>query len=128
VGACMRVHNELGSRLLEKYYQRAVAEELKSSKLSFVREAPVRLVYKGKSIGRYFVDFVIEGQIILELKAQKDNQSKFYRQVLAYLRQLDLPLGLVVNFRQTSIKPGRIVNSKWPGFQNSNKLEVNLNN
>lgn len=126
VGVCMNVHTELGNKLLEKYYQRALEIELEKQKMFFVREAPVNLEYDGKVIGKYFVDFVIENKIVLEIKAQKDDTTKFYRQILAYLKQLDIPLGIIVNFRQSSISPYRVVNSKWSGFViNSNKFEIN---
>ncbi len=125
VGACMKVHNSLGASLLEKYYQCALAKEFRNSEIQFTREVPVELTYGEESIGRYFIDFVVEDKIILELKAQKERRSSFNKQVLAYLRQLNLPLGIVVNFRTDSLKPTRVVNSEWLGFKDSNKLDNN---
>jgi len=126
VGVCMKVHNELGSSLLEKYYQRAIEKELGDTGLSFKREVPVEIRYKQKSIGRYFIDFVIGNKVVLELKAQKKYAPQFSKQVLAYLRQLDFPLGIIVNFRDESLSPHRVINSRWSGFDDSNKLEKKL--
>lgn len=113
VGICMKVHRELGPELLEKYYQRAVEKELLYQKVKYVRELPVKLSYQGQSIGRYFIDFLIEDTMVLELKAKPYFSRAYFKQVLAYLRQLNLPLGLVVNFRTASIKPERVINSRY---------------
>lgn len=111
VGVCMRVHNELGPSLLEKYYQRAIEKELTLQKIQFKREVSVRLEYQGQMIGKYFIDFIIDRKIILEVKAQPYYTPKFHKQVLAYLKQLNLRLGIVVNFRVNSLRPYRVVNS-----------------
>lgn len=110
VGVCMKVHNELGPSLLEKYYQRAIETELALKKIPFRREVPVKLEYLTQTIGKYFVDFVVNDKVILEVKAQPYYNPKFHKQVLAYLKQLNLRLGIVVNFRSGSLKPYRVVN------------------
>lgn len=115
VGVCMDVHRQLGPSLLEKYYQRAVEQELNSQKIEFQREVCVQMLYKEKSIGRYFVDFVIENKLILELKAQPNLLMIHRKQVLSYLKQLDLGLGILVNFRNISLKQYRVINSEWSG-------------
>lgn len=79
MGILFTVHNELGPLMLEKYYQRAVAKELLSGGLKFTREIPITLYYHGESIGRYFLDFVVEDKIILELKANKFTDPKFFK-------------------------------------------------
>lgn len=117
VGICMKVHSELGSDLLEKYYQRAIKRELDLEGLRYEREVPVEIRYDNQSIGRYFIDFVIDRKIVLEIKAQRNYSPRFFRQVLSYLRQIDLPLGIIINFRIQSLKPYRVINSKWSGFK-----------
>mgnify|MGYP001593597770 CR=1 FL=1 len=113
MGILFRVHNELGPSLLEKYYQRAIEQELKKNKLKFKREVPIKLLYEGKSIGRYFLDFAIEDLIILEIKAQQFYSPKFFKQALSYLKQTNLPLAIVANFRRTKVRFKRIVNPNF---------------
>ena len=115
MGALFNVHNELGPSLLEKYYQRGIDEELKRSGLRFKREVPIEICYKDESIGRYFLDFVIEDLVILEAKAQRYYTPKFFKQALAYLKQTNLPLAIIVNFRGNKLRYKRIVN---PSFKN----------
>lgn len=110
MGALFAVHNELGSTMLEKHYQRAVAKELKNMNLSFRQEVPVNLSYKGESIGKYVLDFIVENKIIIETKAQKSYDQKFFKQALAYLRTAHLPLAILVNFQAPRLEYKRIVN------------------
>ena len=113
MGVLFSVHNELGPSMLEKYYQRAIAKELEAQRLSFQQEVPVNLYYKEKLIGKYLLDFVVEDKIILETKAQKSYNPKFFKQVLAYLRQTNLPLAILVNFRRPKLEYRRIINSRY---------------
>ena len=111
MGALFAVHNELGPTLLEKYYQRALAKELKLQKLSFTQEVPVTLEYKGNSIGKYMLDFIVDNQVIIENKAQGGYKPSFFKQTHAYLRQTCLPLAILVNFRCPRLEFRRIVNT-----------------
>lgn len=113
MGVLFKVHNELGSSLLEKYYQRAIEKELNTNNLSFKRETPVKLEYDGQSIGSYFLDFVVEDLLILEVKAQQHYSPKFFKQALSYLKQTNLPLAIIVNFRGTKIRYKRIINPNF---------------
>jgi len=115
MGILFKVHNELGPSLLEKYYQRAIAEELTRQGLSFKCEAPVMLLYRGAGIGKYVLDFIIEDQVILEIKAQARTKPKFYKQAVAYLKQTNLPLVILVNFRSDRLRYKRIVNPEFRG-------------
>ncbi|MBI2195581.1 MAG: GxxExxY protein [Candidatus Levybacteria bacterium] len=121
MGALFKVQNELGSSLLEKYYQRAIEEELKTQELSFKREVPVALQYQGKSIGRYFIDFLVEDLIILEVKAQQHYSPKFFKQALSYLVETNKPLAIIVNFKGTNLRFKRIVNSNFKQIDLSEK-------
>jgi GxxExxY protein len=68
IGACFKVHNELGWGYREVYYQRALAAELNNLGLPFVRERSVNLQYNGENIGRCVLDFVVDNKMVLELK------------------------------------------------------------
>jgi GxxExxY protein len=113
MGVLFKVHNELGPSLLEKYYQRAIASELETQRLAFKKEVPIRIEYQGRSIGRYFLDFIVEDLVVLEIKVERYYTPKFFKQALAYLEQTNLPLGIIVNFRGDKLRYKRIVNSAF---------------
>lgn len=108
------VHNKLGSGFLEKHYQKAIELELAHRKINYQREQLVRLEYDGQSIGKYFIDFVVDSKIVLEIKATRDFRVLAYKQAYSYLRQLKLPLAIVVNFHGEKLSFRRIVN---PDFE-----------
>ena len=107
------VHNKLGSGLLEKHYQRAIEIELDYRKLNFEREKLVRLLYQEVSIGKYFLDFVIDQKIVLEIKSTPIFEQKSMNQAYSYLRQLSLPLAIVANFHSANLRYKRIVNPEF---------------
>jgi|SRR3972149_8494704 len=111
VGICFKVHSELGCRYQEKYYQRAVEQELIKQKIQFEKELKVDLLYDNKAIGKYFLDFLVENKIILELKVSKFFHKDDIKQVLGYLRSKNLELGILVNFGKDKLEYKRILNS-----------------
>lgn len=110
VGILFKVHNELGNKYQEKYYQRAVALELAEQKINFKKEVLVDLMYNNEKIGKYFFDFLIEDKIILEIKATDKFKISDYKQVSAYLKSKDIKLGILANFRTEKITCKRIIN------------------
>ncbi|MEK7573201.1 MAG: GxxExxY protein [Patescibacteria group bacterium] len=115
MGILFSVHNELGNRYQEKYYQRAIEEGLKQEKLNFKKELSVDLLYNGKKIGKYFLDFLIEDKVILEIKTVDRLKPKDFKQVLGYLTANNMELGILVNFRTDRLSFKRILNSKYSG-------------
>lgn len=112
VGVCFKVHSELGNKYQEKHYQRAVELELAENKIKFDKELKIDLKYKGQKIGRYFLDFLVEDKIVLELKVQKDLFLRDIKQVLGYLKSNDLKLGILVNFGKENLTFKRIINNE----------------
>lgn len=110
MGILFGVHSALGGRYQEKYYQRAVELALKQSNLKYDREVAVPLMYNGKKIGKYILDFLIEDKIILELKTVPFIQREDVLQVYRYLKSKGLPLGIVANFRGPRLTYRRIIN------------------
>jgi len=110
VGMLYDIHNELGNKYQEKYYQRAIAIELENRKVKFQKELPVNLMYKGKKIGIYFFDFLIENKIILEVKAVDKFRISDFKQISAYLKSKDLKLGIIANFRTEKLVYKRVLN------------------
>lgn len=111
VGVLFKVHNELGNKYQEKYYQRAIALELTNQHIAFEKEVLVDLMYNNEKIGKYFLDFLIENKIVLEIKATDKFKISDYKQVAAYLKSKNIKLGILANFRTDKITCKRIINS-----------------
>lgn len=115
MGILFKVHNKLGPNYQEKYYQRAIAEELNSQGFKYKREKMVPVRYANKNIDRYFLDFVIEDKIVLEVKVGEFFKRKYLTQVLDYLSATNLKLAILVSFRGEKLFYKRIIN---PHIQN----------
>lgn len=113
MGILFSVHSQLGNRYQEKYYQRAVEKGLKEVGLSYKKEIAVDLTFNKETIGKYFLDFVVEGRVAVELKTVPSLQPKDFTQVLAYLKAANLELGILANFRTEKLTYKRILNSKY---------------
>lgn len=109
VGILFKVHNKLGPTYQEKYYQRAVEEELKEAKIPYIKELSVEIGYDDKKFGRYFLDFLIDQKLVLEIKTVHYLHPKFIDQVLAYLNVLQLRLAIIANFKKERLEYKRIV-------------------
>ncbi len=112
MGILFKVHRRLGNSYQEKYYQRAIEAELRKEQLSFEREFQIKLNYEDVSIGKYFLDFVIDGKIALEIKAVPALKDQYFNQVLAYLDSGKFKLGIVANFRAERLFYKRLVNPR----------------
>lgn len=110
VGILYKVHNELGNKYQEKYYQKAIAIEFKSNKINFEKEVLVDLLYEGNKIGKYFFDFLIENKIILEVKVTDRFKIADFKQISAYLKSKKIKLGILTNFRSQRLTYKRILN------------------
>ena len=110
VGILFSVHNELGSGHHEKYYQKALSKALKSTKIKFEEQVRADLIYEGEKVGNYFLDFLIENKIILEIKRGDYFPSHYYQQVNAYLKTTGLKLAILANFSSNGVKFKRILN------------------
>lgn len=111
VGLLFEVHNKLGGSFEEKYYQRAVERRLQESRIKYYKELKADLFLDDNKIGKYFLDFLIEGKIILELKTVPKLLPIHFRQVKSYLKAKNLKLGILVNLRGSKVQYKRILNS-----------------
>ncbi|MCX6744897.1 MAG: GxxExxY protein [Candidatus Parcubacteria bacterium] len=109
-GILYNVFNELGSGLQEKYYQRAIAFALKKNNLKFQEQVFVPLKYQGEKIGNYYLDFLIEDEIIVEIKRGEFFRQAFIKQIHEYLMVSHLSLGLLANFTSSGVRVKRILN------------------
>lgn len=112
MGSVFDVFNQLGYGYQEKYYQRALAEVLTEKGKRFEREVPVKITFNDKIIGRYFMDFVIEDKVVLELKLANEFHQRYLKQVFGYLKSTGLPLGILILITKDGVKFRRIANTK----------------
>ncbi|MDP3697182.1 MAG: GxxExxY protein [Candidatus Taylorbacteria bacterium] len=112
VGILFEIYKQLGSGYQEKYYQKAIAIELKRCGLKYKEQVSTPFSYKGEKIGNYFLDFLIEDKIILEIKKDKSFSQKNIEQTLGYLKASNLQLGILSNFTKEGLKFKRILNIK----------------
>lgn len=113
VDSGFHLHKEIGPGLLESVYEIVLAEELQQRGLSVKRQVPVTLRYKGVVVDNaYKADILVEGRLLIELKSVERNAPVHAKQVLTYLRLMNLPLGLLMNFGLATFKEGvqRIAN------------------
>ncbi|MBI4812416.1 GxxExxY protein [Candidatus Falkowbacteria bacterium] len=110
VGILFEIFKQLGSGYQEKYYQRAITLELKRCGLKFKEQVFSPLKYKEEKIGSYFLDFLIDDKIVLEIKKDRNFSRKNIEQVVAYLKVFNLQLGIIANFTSEGLKFKRIVN------------------
>jgi len=113
VDCAFRLHRDLGPGLLETVYEVVLAKLLKEQGLRVERQKPIPIRYAGFSFEEGFrADLIVDGVVLVELKSVESLSPVHSKQVLTYLRLLDLPLGLLVNFGAASFKEGckRIVN------------------
>jgi iron complex transport system substrate-binding protein len=107
------LHRDLGPGLLESAHEALMQEMLRQSGLQVERQVAVPLRYRGVVIDNAFkIDLLVENQLVVELKSIEKLSAVHGKQVLTYLRLMDLPLGLLMNFEQATFKDGlrRIAN------------------
>ena len=110
IGVLFDVYNDLGYGYQEKYYQRATSARLKEINLSFEEQVPVKINFQGNEIGKYFLDFIIENKIALEIKKSDKFLKTDIDQIYAYLRATGLKLGILANFTKRGLQFKRIIN------------------
>jgi len=104
IGCAMAVHRELGCGFLEGVYENALAIELKRNGLKFKRQVPLLVHYHLKLIGRYKADFIVNNDLLLELKALQSITGTCKSQLLNYLKASGIPAGLILNFGSKSLE------------------------
>ena len=111
IGASFEVHKFLGNGFQEVIYQRALAFEMRKVGLEFQREIEQEIFYKDlkEPIGRRRADFVVEGKVLVELKAKIEIEDAHWAQVLNYLKAYKLEVGLLINFGSKSLTFKRFV-------------------
>ncbi len=106
IGAAIEVHRVLGPGFLESTYAKALDIELRHRNMACIREAPVKLTYRGERLGEGRVDLLVNNSLIVELKAVAQLAPIHEAQVISYLKATGLQLGLLINFNVPTLKEG----------------------
>ena len=106
IGAAIEVHKELGPGFLEAVYEEALSYELELRHIAFDRQRPIALFYKGHEVGAGRIDFLVDNQLVVELKTVDTILAAHTGQVVRYLKALDLKLGLILNFDVPRMQEG----------------------
>ena len=106
IGCAIEVHRVLGPGLLESVYEEALYIEFSDAGLKFQRQVNIPAVYKGRQVGQYRVDMIVEDTVIIELKSVERYDPVFEAQILTYLRVTGKKVGLLINFNSKLLKSG----------------------
>jgi GxxExxY protein len=106
IGCAIEVHRVLGPGLTEASYERAFCMELTAAGLPYERQLVVPVMYKGAVIGEHRPDLVVESRVVVEIKSVERLIGLHQAQLLAYMRILRLPVGLLMNFNSEVLRTG----------------------
>jgi len=113
IGCAMSVHSTLGSGFQELIYQRSLAVEFEDNGIAFEREFEMPIYYKGRHVGTRRVDFPVNANISVELKAIAALENVHIAQALNYLEAYNLRTGLLINFGTKRLQFHRLLNKKF---------------
>ena len=98
IGLAMKIHSTLGSGFLESVYHKALAHELEKAGMRFESEKPLNVFYEGALVGEFAADFLVENELIIELKAVQNLLPAHEVQTVNYLVATGIDIGLLINF------------------------------
>ena len=112
IGLCMEVHRILESGLLEIVYKDALEIEFRNHNVPYEREKEYNVEYKGIILPhKFYADFVVYSDIILEVKSIKEISNDHLAQTLNYMKLADTPIGIIANFQNKSLVHKRLINT-----------------
>ncbi|MBI3491068.1 MAG: GxxExxY protein [Acidobacteria bacterium] len=106
IGSAIEVHRVLRCGLFESLYRSALSIEFDSAGLTYEREARIPAVYKGRLLGTFRVDFIVENEVVLEIKSVERMSPLFDAQIITYLRLTGKRVGLLITFNSRLLKDG----------------------
>ncbi len=110
VRVCYDVQSELGCGFVEKVYERALAIALSEAGFAFEVQYPIAVSFRGNVIGEFYADLLVEGRIVVELKAVSAIESIHKAQMMNYLKASELETGVLVNFGSLKLEINRLYN------------------
>lgn len=117
LGCCFEVMKELGPGFLEKVYKNALFLAMTQNGLRVEAEKLFEVKFRGKGVGRYSADLIVEKTVIVELKCSEHLLREHQAQVINYLTTAQLPIGLLVNFRRRKLEYKRLWNQERTVFK-----------
>lgn len=111
IGIAIEIHKSLGPGFIESIYAKALAYELKEADISSNREKIITVRYKNLILGQHRLDFLVEDELILEIKAIYEITKFQLAQVLSYLKAADKRLAIILNFARGRLEIKRVANN-----------------
>ena len=111
IRCAFEVTNEIGSGFLESVYERAMMIALSDAGLSVQSQKPVKVLFRGKPVGDFYADLVVEEKVIVELKSVKALIPEHEAQTINYLNATDIEVGLLINFGKPKLEFRRFTRS-----------------
>jgi GxxExxY protein len=108
IGAAIEVHRQLGPGFVERIYHNALCIELNHRRIAFDRETRIAVRHRGLPVGLHELDLVVEGRIVVELKALRRIEDVHFAIVRSYLRAMDLEHGLILSFAKAPLEIRRV--------------------
>lgn len=106
IGCAIKVHRELKAGFLEKIYENALAYELTAAGLRVERQVQLPVHYRGVLVGEHYADLIVEGKVVVELKAVDDFCDQHVAQVMSTMKAAGLIVGLLLNFHAAKLVDG----------------------
>ena len=112
IGCAFEVINELGTGFLESVYEKAMAIALQEKGISVQCQQPLQVHFRKRIIGDFYADLVVEGKVIVELKAAKAIAPEYQAQIINYLKATGIEVGLLINFGNPKLEYKRFTRHK----------------
>ncbi len=108
IGIAYEVSNILGSGFVEKVYENSFFHLLRKNKIDVIQQYPIKVLFDGVIVGEFYADLLVEGKVLIELKAVSELTDEHLAQALNYLRATGFPTGLLINFGKPKIQIRRL--------------------
>jgi len=108
IAAAIAVHRELGPGFLESVYEEALCIELRQRGIAYDRQKRIDILFRGEQAGEHRLDLLVEGNVIVEIKAVKDFEPIFFAILRSYLNAAKLRTGLLINFNAVPLAVKRV--------------------
>jgi len=112
IGCAFSVSNELGSGFLESVYEKAMLVALNGQSIAVQAQAPINVYFRQEVVGVFFADLLVEGRVIVELKAVKALSPEHQAQVINYLQATGIEVGLLLNFGRPRLEYKRLTRTR----------------
>lgn len=111
IGCAFEVMNELGAGFLESVYEKALLLALQQKGIAATSQHPVSVCFRGECVGDYYADLLVEGTVVVELKAVRSLAPEHQAQIINYLNATRIEVGLLINFGNPKLEYRRLTRS-----------------